>query len=430
MYKVTGRIKKIAPQVLIKQPMHINCKAAVLIPALNEDIEMLLRPLVSLAEQKKVQPEEFEIIFVINNNKNDARKKSKIFLTNQKALKFLNFLNVQKEKYPPQYKKYKKQILKIQHSGIYIRVIDKSSLHNADKINNVGSARSSGSLEICRRFSTINKEDSGIIIITDCDCRFSSNYVEKIINDFKKYKLNALCGRVDLEFSENLPHKELVEKAVKIHLSRGIKIKHKKSGIIFQKHGKIPKPLLKSGANIAVGVSAYLKSGGFEPVSSFEDTDFGLRVCGLLGECAKDFSYTIFVLARPSSRAGGASLGRRVEKIIKAVKNYKLGKSGKKLFVPDLMVAKLFFLTLKKNIAQRGINLTEFISLLKEFGFNPSKFQEKELRYLLDSTTKHVELHKFSSNDRKNEHLALTAFYEHLPEFDAALLLEKELDKQ
>ena len=427
---MTGKVKKTRSEILIKQPMHINCKAAVLIPALNEDIEMLLRPLVSLAEQKKVQPEEFEIIFVINNNKNDAIKKSEIFLTNQKALKFLNFLNAQKEKIPAQYKKYKKQILKIQHSGIYIRVIDKSSLHNADKINNVGSARNTGALEICRRFKAINKVDSDIIIITDCDCRFSSNYIEKITSNFKKYNLNGLCGRVDLEFGKDLPHRELVEKAVKIHLLRGIKIKHKKSGIIFQKHGKIPKPLLKSGANMAVDVSAYLKSGGFEPVSSFEDTDFGLRVCGLPGECAKDFSYTVYVLARPSSRAGGASLGRRVEKIIHAVKNYKLGKSGEKIFVPDLLVAKLFFLSLKRNIVQRGINLTEFISLLKEFGFNPSKFQEKELSHLLDSTTKHVKQDKFSFSDRKNEHVALTAFYEHLPEFDVALLLEKELDKQ
>jgi len=430
MYKVAGRIKKIVLQVLIKHPMHINCKAAVLIPALDEDIEMLLRPLVSLAEQQNVKPEEFEIVFIINNNKSEARKKSEVYLTNQKALKFLIFLSAQKEKIPAQYKKYKKQILKIKDSGIHIRVIDKSYFYNADKINNVGSARSTGALEICRRFKAINKADSGIIIITDCDCRFSPNYIEKIISNFKKYKLNALCGRVDLEFGKDLPHRVLVEKAVKIHLSRGANIKHKKSGIIFQKQGSIQKPLLKSGSNMAVSTLAYLKSGRFKSVSSFEDTDFGKRVCSLPGECAKDFGYRVYVLVRPSLRAGGASLGRRVEKIIRAVENYKLGKSGKKLLVPDLMAAQLFFLTLKKNIAEGNINLTEFTNLLKEFGFNPSKFQEKELWFLLDSTRKHLESGKFSLNDRKNEHLALTAFYEHLPEFDAALLLEKELDKQ
>ena len=71
----------------IREPMLSGCRLAVLIPVYGENFNMVLRPLLSLAVQRDVQPEQFEIEMVINNKKSEAKSKSAEYKLNQKNLK-------------------------------------------------------------------------------------------------------------------------------------------------------------------------------------------------------------------------------------------------------------------------------------------------------------------------------------------------------
>src|SRR4051812_10867135 len=71
---------------VIKTQMAKDCGVAVLIPVYNEQISLLIRPLLSLAGQQGVNFSQFEVVLVINNSLNEALGKTEAFLFNQKVL--------------------------------------------------------------------------------------------------------------------------------------------------------------------------------------------------------------------------------------------------------------------------------------------------------------------------------------------------------
>jgi hypothetical protein len=367
-------------QPFIHQAMHPSCRVAVLLPAYDESVKTLLRPLLSLARQEKAAKEEFEVVVIANNNKKEALDLSPAYLLNQRVLEFLRFLEDGKSagegkiNAPDFTAEENSAIEEIKQSGLRIVIIDKSSADLADDINYLANARNRACLEIARRFLDNGRNENGIVAVTDCDCRVSPNYIRSIIDTFKEHEfLNGLCGGIEHEIDESLPYYQAVKRAFDAHVGftgRLSPAKKYSGGLALKKFHKINFVPLNTGQDLAVRLRAWFLTGGWPDRPSGEDHHFGRLVESLPGDIAFTDSYTVYPLTRISERTGLAADGRRVLKIAEAVKNYYEHKSDR-VMIPDRFRQKKLFDALSKEAFNQTLDKEKVLELFIEHGREP-----------------------------------------------------------
>jgi hypothetical protein len=128
-----------------------------------------------------------------------------------------------------------------------------------------GMARKIGMDEAIRRFDMVNKAN-GIIVSTDADCLFSSNYLTSIESAFR----NKDCFAVTLNFKHRISEIEDEKQRLGIQLYEDYLHYYKKS------HDFIgyPDSIYTIGSAFAVRADAYIKQGGMNRRQAGEDFYF------------------------------------------------------------------------------------------------------------------------------------------------------------
>lgn len=157
----------------IDSQQDLRCWLSVVVPIFNEQPERLLKQLDSFRQQN-VSADEFEIIYVINN---DIESGAEIREANRVLIDLLEHV-----------------------SDLRIFVIDKSSEGNEILDCNVGRARNRGLAEASRRF--FENEKNGLVLQIDADTYLSDpHYIKKIQKLYENNsELIGVVGNVDLVF--------------------------------------------------------------------------------------------------------------------------------------------------------------------------------------------------------------------------------------
>ena len=309
--------------LLIETPMELSCKVAVVIPVFNETSETLLWPLASLARQS-LSKHLFEVIFVINNSRQEASLAAPEFRQNQQTIRFLRSLEAEQDLagYFGE-AALLESFNSVKNSGLRVHIIDKSSLSNAESENNVGIARDVGGSEAVLRFLKNGRKEKGLIAMLDADSYYSGAALASMVNIFEQNQINGLAGNLELVVDPLLPKNKAVKKIFLEISGYGARLekirKRRTAGLRLQKKHKLGYRVLATGQNIVVTAGAWVAAGGMPHYYSLEDVRFGKKIFDLPGDVASTGDYTVFTLLRPSLRAGYVSYGRVVEEIVKKI---------------------------------------------------------------------------------------------------------------
>lgn len=400
--------------------MNRDCKVAVLIPVFNESLDMLLRPLLSLARQTRVRSKDFKVAFVVSNNRKKALDRSTEFLQNRKAVAFLRFLNSKKRKCPFSLSLGQERgVLEIRKSGLVVSVLDKTLPQHAEVIDNVGAARDWGGAEICADFLSVHAKENGIIAMTDCDCRVSNNYIYELIKSFKPEDVNVVAGRWLTEVDPALAHGELLRQAFAIHVGGHTDFKYYAESELqmqtksHKRHG-VAKVHMSNGQNMAVRVRAWLASGGVPHISSFEDLIFGQRLSVLPGEMVYNPNFSVITLLRVSERVGMAGIGRRVRTMHSSIEDFLAGRSGQ-IAIPDRNKMFGLFNDVYSSVCAQKLTSKILCKHLLKYGVDLNLIDAADIQNL---TVIIMEAAKGKHGKRgfaKIENLVLKKIYPHLP---------------
>ena len=136
---------RLSGETRIQGSQHPRCRFAIVVPVMDERIERIDRQLDSFFSQEQVTADEFEIIYVVNNDLDDGSERhAHIVETNAAVLK-----SIRKRK------------------EANVHAIDKSTRGNEITGCNVGRARNRGVAEASLRFH--ENENNGILVQTDAD---------------------------------------------------------------------------------------------------------------------------------------------------------------------------------------------------------------------------------------------------------------------
>jgi hypothetical protein len=366
--------------------MDKECKVAVLVPVYDEQPELILRCLASLASQNGVRPQDYEIVINVNNKKSEARQSSAAYLTNQKVLKVLEYLAGKTSEDPGLSLVCKKYLATIKAGKLNFCFVDSFSLAYASEKNTVGVARDTAARLAVARFSSIRNYE-GIIVSTDADCTFSTNYISEIIKTFSRYPLNGLCG--DL-----LPEVVIVGENASILLRIAEilneprrwpkQLQQEGKNIYFQKRDCPDIQILHTGQNMAFRLIPFIMAGGFTRQAIWEDIDLAKKIRNLPGETAYNSNYFVTTLVRPSERAGFDSFGRRVKFTLDSVEEFRKGKSDGIYMLNTDNIRKflyyLFHLAKEKKLTAEWLR-----DLMSLYEFRQEQLEENFLNYLAES---------------------------------------------
>ncbi len=184
-------------EVRIQVPQNLNCEFAIVIPAMNEKPERILKQIESIKNQKGIDPSQFEVIYVIGNDlpTNDPKSKE-TFALNQRVIETLRGV-----------------------SGLNVFVIDKSSPGHEIVNTNIGKARNRGVAEASLRFYENGK--NGILIQTDSDSYFEDeNYLSKLRTmSHENPDVIGIAGGIVFEFSPDTTNEvEIAELRKKLEM--------------------------------------------------------------------------------------------------------------------------------------------------------------------------------------------------------------------
>ena len=173
-------------EVRIQTPQNLDCEFAIVIPAMNEKPERILKQIESIKNQKDIDLSKIEVIYVIGNDlPTDDLKSKEIVATNQRVIETLRGI-----------------------SGLNVFVIDKSSPGHEIVNTNIGKARNRGVAEASLRFYENRK--NGILIQTDSDSYFEDeNYLSKLraMTD-EDPDIIGIAGGIVFEFSPDTTNEE------------------------------------------------------------------------------------------------------------------------------------------------------------------------------------------------------------------------------
>lgn len=395
-------------------------QAAVLIPVYDEPVDIVLRPLLSLARQVNIDRNQYEAVLVVNNSKSQALVKSPEFLQNQKTISFIKYLNGQGPTCPFKLSAgQKKSIAAIKKSKMNIGVLDLSSATSAHEHNNVGLARDLGGAEICKRFLSAPIGNNGIIAMTDCDCRFSENYISELIRTFHRGDVNAAAGRWLTEIDPSLNHQQLLEQALAIHIEAETDVKNYKAprrrlALKFRRRHNFKSLFLITGPNMAVRAAAWLAAGGVPHLSSFEDIIFGFKLMGLPGDTVYNPNFWVAALVRVSERAGMASLGRRVKVMAESIDDFMKGRQSK-VYIPDKKKMFKLFADIHSLVRRRGLNEKSLKQHLVKHGADMEGFDDAAILELVGVILHQPAAKNQQRHFKKIEELVLEKYYKYLP---------------
>ncbi len=321
----------------IAEPMDSRCEVSVVIPVYGER-DWIFRPLESLANQKGVKPDQYEVIFVINNPPEEPEKKAgeteadykrKLELYRQSAgangenaqvLKIINYINEGGAE--PELNQYEKKVIEeIKKKGIKIFAIDKSSPGRTlpEQDANVGGARNRGVAEAAARFYE-QKKENGIIAQTDSDTKVDEHYIKNLIKVFKERpELVGLKGELEFQIIEP---KDALFRISKIYEEIGYKhreLLHFSTQADANEVEQNDKIVNFSGANMASRAYEAAIVGGVPKLGGGEDPAFGKRLSAI-GEIDKVLEVKVITAERRSARTAvwaghGQEIIRQQEKV-------------------------------------------------------------------------------------------------------------------
>ncbi|OGL94869.1 hypothetical protein A2348_05270 [Candidatus Uhrbacteria bacterium RIFOXYB12_FULL_58_10] len=284
----------------IETPMDSRCEVSVVIPAYAER-EGIFRPLLSLARQEGVKPEEYEVIFVVNNppsepvrtldeSENDWARKRDLYLMatwqNAQTIEILRFLNGGPM---PSHAtdEERGQLEEIRSRGTRVHVVDKSGEGRTlpPEEANVGGARNRGVAEAVERFYGQHRKN-GIIAQSDADTRFPPNYILSLVRAFgRDPSLVGISGKIEFELSDEV--KEMFGGAASTAelfsryqwVAKALKAR---KNVLDRKDVPAEEPRVHfSGANMASRAFEAALVGGVPKLAGGEDPAFGFRLAGI-----------------------------------------------------------------------------------------------------------------------------------------------------
>lgn len=242
-------------EIRIEMSQNPNCEFAIVVPVYNEKPERLLGQIESLKKQRGVTPDQFEIIYTVNNDLPSENSKSKeVIAANKKVIEELKKV-----------------------TGLNVFVIDKSTPGNEIRDCNVGRARNRGLAEASLRFYENSK--NGILIQTDADTTFEDpDYLTKLKTIMKENPdVIGVAGGLDWVFKPDVTSEEektlLLKKVDRLHLK-----KKWDALMTFLRKGEINATARKEGFSGAHMISRSYESavvGGVVEATSGEDPQFG-----------------------------------------------------------------------------------------------------------------------------------------------------------
>jgi len=182
---------------LISIPQNPDCQISVVIPAYKEDMSTILRQLGSIKHQRGIKPEQFEVIYVVNNSPNPSTEVRNA----NKAILGLPFWKNQSEGFDDSGLSEEEKELVQELKGLNLFVVDKSSSGHEIEDCNVAKARNRGIAEATKRFND-NTEKNGIVLQTDADTNYTDpDFFNKIITKFQTDpQIIAMAGGIKVSF--------------------------------------------------------------------------------------------------------------------------------------------------------------------------------------------------------------------------------------
>jgi len=240
----------------------------VMIPCLNEP--EIIRTLESLWNCDPVKS--FCEVIVIVNNSESSPEEVKEF--NRKTLQNLQLWKVKNDR-----------------PNLVLKPIYASAV--TARFAGAGMARKIGMDEAVRRFNAINKPE-GVIVSTDSDCLFSSNYLQRIEYAFTQSKS---CFAATLNFKHRIAEMDDSKQKLGIQLYEDY-LHYYKKALSF---AGFPNSIYTIGSAFAVRADAYVKQGGMNRRQAGEDFYF-LNKLTHLGPITEINDAFVYPSARVSDR--------------------------------------------------------------------------------------------------------------------------------
>jgi glycosyltransferase involved in cell wall biosynthesis len=243
----------------IEQPMDPECRLSIVVPVSNEDPERLLKQIDSLRNQQGVDRQLFELIYVINNGKDDGTPKfQERIMRNQQAMDALRGI-----------------------SDLNVFAIDKSTPGNEIENCNVGKARNRGVAEASLRFHEAKK--NGILLQTDADTWFQNpEHIAELLRVMEDPQIIGAGGGIRWEWSPDT--KDSAERA---DLERKLKIIVRRriwtllANFIRDQDVGSERPFTFSGAHMISRSLETAEVGGLIDANIGEDPQFGFDLTTL-----------------------------------------------------------------------------------------------------------------------------------------------------
>jgi hypothetical protein len=336
----------------------------IVVPAINES-QNIPKLLNSLAQNSKKYLNETLVLIVVNNSEKSEKK---IIEDNFTLIKFLR--NEQIEK------KYK----------INIGIIDASTENKSlsEKFAGVGFARKIG-MDLALDHFNYSNENNNILISLDADCLVDKNYLEEIVNSFRKKNLNSAV----VKFEHVLPENEEPQKAI---INYEIFLRYYVLGLKFAKSHF---DYLSVGSTIVCDAESYVKVGGMNKKKAGEDFYF-LEKLAKLNKIEKINTTRVLPSARISERVPFGT-GIRIKRFLNNEQD------EYKLYSPKIFYILKKFLELFNNIDLNEKSVHEVLFKSKEihkgiFEFLIKQNFESDWKNILESSKSKMQLEKQKIN--------------------------------
>jgi len=325
-------------------PQHPGCEFAIVVPVYNEKKERIIRQIDSLRRQKEIDPEKFEVIYIVNNGPaNESGESLRAIDLNKEVIEAL-----------------------ISIRDLNVFVIDKCTPGNEIEACNVGKARNRGTAEASLRF--FENSRNGFLIHTDADSYFEDVFYFKNLISILKERVDTigLAGGLIWEFNpdgNNIQDKhELYKKTKQLVLRKKWEVLYGFLTGVERYTNKSYKTAFWGGHMISRSYESAV-IGGFFDGNAVEDEVFGLELeyhaagRGLKLAGVKDRLFLVTAL-RESTRTDG-SIGRLYDDIF----------LGKPRLVPDPLASETvlqFRERVKRILSARFFDLNDLRKILTD----------------------------------------------------------------
>lgn len=350
-----GYFERLKGERLIDIPQDPRCEIAIVVPVSNEDPEAVRRLLNSLIEQRGVDPEQYEVLAVVNNRKDDGSIDFKQRReASQAVLDMPIWANRPAGDLSGRSDDERRKIEEIR-KRVRFFAIDKSSSGNELAEGGVGRARNRGIAEAAFRFFKQGK--NGILFQTDADARLPDpEFLKRTLDAFADKEVLGGTGGFYYEFP--IETSDPVERA-KLEKDRDDLVMLQTLKRLYQFD---PREYKKGDAGAGLpGVNMMTRSyetavlGGLEDMPAGEDTAFKSalrRFATARGRSLfKDDSLKIATALRESQRTPVL------------FKSFVAGESGGQKFIEDPLVMKELLRKKSGLNERRWANFAEFRSM-------------------------------------------------------------------